>query len=143
MDQTFLPHAIAYIACLAEFADRCKSGNDNYTSPPLPQVRGEQRRGEGALQRCTDHYQPQPRGRALKHIGTLSIPPFRLRAPSLFLPSQHLTAPTVSSSSHYLPHKEIFSVWQEQRMRPDDPRGLPVVCELWSACFAAQPPPDL
>ncbi|KAJ1522008.1 hypothetical protein ONE63_002330 [Megalurothrips usitatus] len=38
MDQTFLPHAIAYIACLAEFADRCKSGGDNYTSPPMPQM---------------------------------------------------------------------------------------------------------
>ncbi|XP_034256863.1 alkaline phosphatase, tissue-nonspecific isozyme-like [Thrips palmi] len=34
MDQTFIPHAIAYIACLADFAERCRSGKDNYTTPP-------------------------------------------------------------------------------------------------------------
>ncbi|XP_052122782.1 uncharacterized protein LOC127749287 [Frankliniella occidentalis] len=34
MDQTYIPHAIAYIACLVDFAERCRSGKDNYTAPP-------------------------------------------------------------------------------------------------------------
>jgi len=33
MDQSYIAHAIAYIACLVEFAERCRSGEDNYTVP--------------------------------------------------------------------------------------------------------------
>lgn len=39
MDQTYLPHAIAYIACFVDFAERCRSGKDNYTAPPRIRVR--------------------------------------------------------------------------------------------------------
>lgn len=36
MDQSYIPHAIAYIACLGEHNKRCSGGPDNYTlSTPL------------------------------------------------------------------------------------------------------------
>ena len=32
MDQSYIPHAIAYAACLGEHAQRCSGGIDNYTT---------------------------------------------------------------------------------------------------------------
>ncbi|XP_046683391.1 alkaline phosphatase, tissue-nonspecific isozyme-like [Homalodisca vitripennis] len=33
VDQSYIPHAIAFIACLGEHSKRCVSGPDNYTEP--------------------------------------------------------------------------------------------------------------
>ncbi|XP_054280636.1 alkaline phosphatase-like [Macrosteles quadrilineatus] len=33
VDQSYIPHAIAFIACLGEHSKRCTSGPDNYTEP--------------------------------------------------------------------------------------------------------------